>query len=308
MSGRNVAAEGMPMDVTHKSMQETGSRLVQVFGGGDADERTQSRGGPPSQHNGRYEASLFGPFRITLNGRPLGEPTWRRNRARTLLKWFLVNPTEPFSEVQLCALLWPDRSREKAANNLHVTLHYLRHVLEPGLPPRCPSTFIRRDGQKYYWFDPKDLWWTDVLEVQALSAAATEAERKGETARAIALYEQSIAYYRLTFLPEDVYEDVFSTHRCEHDVAHTESLNQLMDLYLRAGQLPNALSCAMQVLSIDPYREDAVKTIVHVYLRQGNFTGAIRQLDDFLDVIKQHVGLAPYNELLTLRSNILLAR
>jgi DNA-binding SARP family transcriptional activator len=64
----------------------------------------------------------------------------------------------------------------------------------------------------------------------------------------------------------------------------------------------------MQVLFIDPYREDAVKTIVHVYLRQGNFTAAIRQLDDFLDALRQDGSPAPNHELLTLRSNILLDR
>lgn len=296
----------MPMDVTHLTLQKSGNRLAELFSEGSTRaERPRNRGTASSPRSESYEASLFGPFRITLSGRPLGEPTWRRNRARTLLKWFLVNPAELFSEEQLCFLFWPDRGREKAANNLHVTLHYLRHVLEPSLAPRCPSTFIRRNGQGYYWFDPQDLWWTDVLEVRALSAAAKEARRKGEISRAIALYEQSIAYYRLTFLPEDVYEDVFATHRCEHDIAHTESLNQLMHLYLRVGQLPSALSCAMQVLSIDPYREDAVKTIVHVYLRQGNFTSALRQLDDFLDTLRQDGSLAPDHELLTLRSNIL---
>ena len=81
-----------------------------------------------------------------------------------------------------------------------------------------------------------------------------------------------------------------------------------MELYLRAGQLSSALSCAMQVLSIDPYHEDAVKTIVHVYLRQGNFTGAIRQLDDFLYALRRHAGVTPNNELLALRHNIMLSR
>lgn len=261
-----------------------------------------------SKRNARYKASFFGPFRITLDNQPLGEPTWRRNKARELLKWFLLNPAEPFSGEQLHTLFWPDRSKAGAASNLHVTLHYLRHVLEPGLSASRPSKFIRRNRHKYYWFDLNDLWWTDVLEVQVLSTAAEEAERRGETARAIVLYNQLITYYRLTFLPEDVYEDIFTHYRRQHDFAHTQSLNRLMRLYLRASQLPDALSCALHVLSVDPYSEDAVKTIVHVYLRQGNVTGAVRQLDDFLHTLKDDLGLAPDNELLTLRSSILRAR
>jgi DNA-binding SARP family transcriptional activator len=181
-------------------------------------------------------------------------------------------------------------------------------VLEPQLAPRSPSTFIRRNERRQLWFDPQDRWWTDVLEVQKLSAAAKDAEGRRDSAAAIDLYEQLVAYYRLTFLPEDVYEDVFAAHRSAHEITHAESLHRLMDLYLRTGQFPGALSSAMQVLAVDPYSEDAVKAIVHVYLRQGNFTGAIRQLDEFLDAVKQHVGLTPDNELISLRRNILLAR
>jgi len=268
----------------------------------------ETRPRPLPQRNAPYEASFFGPFRITLDGQPLREPARRRNRARTLLKWFLLNPAEPFSGEQLCGLLWPDRTPESAANSLHVTLHYLRHVLEPALTPRGPSTFIRRTRHKCYWFDLKDLWWTDVLEVQVLDTAAKEAERRGESAGAIALYNQLIAYYRQTFLPEDVYEDVFTPYRRQHDFAHARSLTCLMRLYLEASQLPNALSYALQLLSVDPYSEDAVKTIVHVYLRQGNPTAAIHQLDDFLHTLKHDLGLAPANELLTLRNTILFAR
>lgn len=256
----------------------------------------------------RYQASFFGPFRITLNGNPLGEPTWRRNRARTLLKWFLINPSTSFSEEQLCAYFWPDRCRQKASNNLHVTLHYLRHVLEPGLPPRGLSTFVRRNANKHYWFDPQGLWWTDVSEVRDLLAAARLAKRRGDVAQAIRLYERCVSYYQLTFLPEELYEDVFSTHRFEHDTAHADSLNELMHLYLCAGQLPNALSCATQLLAIDPSCENAVKSIVHVYLRQGNVSGALRQLDDFLAGQARQGGATMGSELLTLRSNILLAR
>ena len=261
-----------------------------------------------SQSQARYKAYFFGPFCITLDERPLGEPTWRRNKAKALLKWFLLNPADLFSTEQLGKLFWPDISKEGAASNLHVTLHYLRHVLEPELPLGCPSTFIRRNRHNYYWFDLNDLWWTDMFDVQHLSTTAKEAERRGETARAIALYGQLISYYSLTFLPEDIYEDVFSPYRRQHDYAHAQLLDHLMQLYTQAGLLDDALSCALRILSVDPYSEDAVKTMVHIYLHQGNVTGAIRQLDDFRNSLEQDLGIEPGKEILTLRSSILKAR
>jgi DNA-binding SARP family transcriptional activator len=260
-----------------------------------------------SQSHARYNAYFFGPFRITLDGQPLGEPKWRRNKAKALLKWFLLNPGDLFSVDQLSRLFWSDTTGKVAASNVHVALHYLRRVLEPELAPGCPSTFIRHNRHNYYWFDLHDAWWTDVFEVQYLSTLAKQAERNGELSRAIKLSCQLTSYYSLTFLPEDIYEDIFSPYRRQHDYAYTQLLTHLMQLYTQAGQLDDAFSCALDILSTDPYSEDAVKMLVQIHLLQGNTTGAIRQLDDFQSFLKKDLGIEPGKEILTLRSSILKA-
>lgn len=261
-----------------------------------------------SQSHARYKAYFFGPFRITRDEQPLGEPTWRRNKAKALLKWFLLNPGDLFSIDQLSSLFWPDIAGKIAVSNLHVTLYYLRHVLEPELTAGCHSTFIRRNRHNYYWFDLHNVWWTDIFAVLHLSTSAKEAEGKGELSKAIALYSQLISYYSLIFLPEDIYEDIFSPYRRQHDYAYTQALERLMQLYIRVGQLDDALSCALHMLSMDPYSENAVKTMVSIHLQQGNTTGAIRQLDAFQQCLREELGIEMGKELFTLRNSILTVR
>lgn len=262
----------------------------------------------PSLVHASYKAFFFGPFRILHNGQPVGEPKWRRNKAKSLLKWFLLNPGDLFSVEQLSKLFWPDTTTRVAVSNLHVTLHYLRHILEPDLPSGSPSTFIRRNRHNYYWFDLNNNWWTDVFEVQHLTASAKEAERQAEFSRATTLYTRLMAYYGLTFLPEDIYEDIFSPYRRQHEYTHTQLLEHLMHLYTEASHFDDALACALQTLSIDPYNEQAVKTMVRVYLHQGNTTGALRQLDEFQSTLKQDLGIEAGKEILTLRTTILNSR
>ncbi|HEU5376868.1 MAG TPA: BTAD domain-containing putative transcriptional regulator [Ktedonobacteraceae bacterium] len=262
----------------------------------------------PSLSRARYKASFFGQFHITRDGQLLGEPNWRRNKAKMLVKWFLLNPGDLFSVEQLSKMLWPDITKHAAASNLHVTLHYLRHILEPELIPGSVSTFIRRNRHNYYWFELNDVWWTDIYDIQYLSTSAKEAERSKETFRAITLYRQLISYYSQGFLPEDIYEDLFSSYRRQHDYAYTQSLDRLMQLYMQASQLDDALSCALHILSVDPYSENAIKTMVHIYLRQGNMTGALRQLDDFQRFLKRDLGIEPGEEICLLRQSILKAR
>lgn len=261
----------------------------------------------PCHSYARYKAFLFGPFRITRDEQPLGEANWRRNKAKMLLKWLLLNPGDLFSVEQLSKLLWPDIAVTAAANNLHVILHYLRHVLEPELASGSTSTFIHRNRHNYYWFDFHDVWWTDVSDIQYLSAYAKEAERQGEIARTITLSRQLISYYNQGFLPEDIYEDIFSPYRHQHDYAYTQLLEHTMKLYIQLNQLDEALSCALQILSLDPYSENAIKTIVHIYLRQGNTTGALRQIDNFQHFLKQDLGIEPGEDIFTLRNTIIKA-
>jgi DNA-binding SARP family transcriptional activator len=265
-----------------------------------------SRRALPSQCAARYTASFFGPFRVALDDNQLIGELSRRNRAALLLKWFLLNPARRVSPENLCALFWLGRRKESAINNLHVNLNHLRRVLEPELPPGCPSTFIHRSQNNYYWFDPRDLWWADIDEVRTLFAVAEDADRRGETTRAIALYDRAVDYYRLTFLPEDIYEDAFASYRQEHDLAYAQCLNRLMQLRLRASHLTKALSCAMDMMCIDPYNRDAMKTIIKVHARQGNIVGAICQLDNFLRTLKHDMGIAPDSELLALRKSLIL--
>ncbi|WP_220197267.1 AfsR/SARP family transcriptional regulator [Ktedonospora formicarum] len=262
----------------------------------------------PSLASAHYSAYLFGPFRVLHAKQALGEPTWRRNKAKALLKWFLLNPGELFSVEQLSKLFWHDSHPKVAASNLHVTLHYLRHVLEPSLTSGQLSTFIHRNRYNYYWFDLHDDWWTDIADVYYLSTQAKEAEQQGNLARAFALYNQLIAYYKLTFLPEDIYEDAFSSYRRQHEYAAIQTLEHLMRLSTRIEYYDEALSCALYTLSIDPYNERAVKTLVHVHLQQGNTTGALCQLNEFEQMLQQEMGIQPGKEIMALRNVILNAR
>ena len=240
----------------------------------------------------RYVACLFGPFKILRDGDPL-EQALSRASARTLLKWFLLNPGARIEAADLCELLWPSFRYSKNPNRLHVTLHYLRRLLEPGLAARQSSAFIRTDGKRRYWFDPSGSWWTDVSEVERLFVAGKSAEVKGDTEAAIASYEDLLDYYDRTFLPENLFDEVFDSARTAQDVAHRTAQIRLLRLYLLRGLLHKALPCALSVLDRDPYSEEAWTAIAEVSLLQGNILAARTQLADYLDKVRRELRADP---------------
>jgi len=258
----------------------------------------------PQKSTALYKVNFFGPFRVIRDNQPLGEPMWRRNKAKTLLKWFLLNTGRAFSTDQLIARFWPDMSKASAVRNLHVAIHYLRHLLEPDLPSRHESKYIRRNKDNLYWFERDESWWADIFDVHYHYTQAKGAEQCGERTALIAHYRQIVEYCSLGFLHEDVYEEAFSPYRRHYERIYTEVLEHLMHIYTQADMLDEALTYAHHALLVDPYCETAVKTIAHAYFHQGNTAGAIHQLDYFQAFLRENLGIEPCEDILSLRKSI----
>lgn len=258
----------------------------------------------PEKSTAFYQVHFFGPFRVMRGNQLLGEPMWRRNKARGLLKWFLLNTGRMFSADQLLADFWPDMSKASAERNFHVTIHYLRHLLEPDLLPRHESKYIRRNKDNLYWIELDETWWADIFDIHYHHTKAEEAEQHGEQAAAMVHYRQIVEYCSLGFLHEDAYEDIFSSYRRHYERIHTEALERLIYLYTQADMMDEALTYAHHALLADPYNEPAVKAIAHAYFRQGNTASALHQLDHFQAFLKEDLGIEPGEEILFLRKNI----
>jgi DNA-binding SARP family transcriptional activator len=259
------------------------------------------------EHQAAYRGYLFGPFRLFHQEEPMGEMLQRRNKARILLKWFLLNPGKLGSADEFIDLFWPEISPEKAIGNFYVTMHYLRHILEPGLQARQESAFIHRKPNNFYWFQMDEHWWTDTSDVEMLFQRAREQDVRGDDHRALYYYRQIANYCNRGFLPEDECADWLLPYRRRYKHVHLQALTRLIQLYTQRDELEEMLEYAYQTLLIDPYNEIATVVIVNAHLQQGNVSVAQRKLDAFWSSLQRDLGLRPNKELYTLRERIRLA-
>ncbi len=250
-----------------------------------------------------FRAWLFGPFRVVRGSTEIADQAWTRKSARTLLKWFLLNPGRPFTVYELCDVLWPNGNAKSAAKNLHVTLHYLRRVLDPDSPRRSPSRFVRTDETGRYWFD-ENLWWTDIGEVDWLWRSVQASAERDDHDAAIATLLQLVDHYGRGFLPEELYEDAFTHFRDLHDRKHDEALHALLKLYSDLGRRYEVLAFAQRILDRDPYSECAVTALVEVHLAQGNLAAAMSELDRFVHTLKDDLGTQPSPRVVALRRRL----
>lgn len=250
-----------------------------------------------------FRAYLFGPFRVFTHVQPLGELSWRRSKAKSLLKWFLLNPGKVFSADQLVDLFWPD-ALETSHRNLHVTIHALRYVLEPALLRGQESAYLRRNANNFYSFHLDESWWVDVLEVQRLLEEVKMLDIGRDADRIALCYRKIVQYCEQDFLPEEAYEECFQPYRRQYQRLHFQALARLITLSLEKKNYDEALDCAYRALLLDPYYEPAVRAIVSVHVLQGDRLGAIRKLNEFEGVLDGELRAKPSQEFCAFRETI----
>jgi DNA-binding SARP family transcriptional activator len=256
------------------------------------------------EYQATYRGYFFGSFRFFREGQPTEALMQRRQKACMLLKWFLLNPGKLGSADAFIDLFWPEISFKQALGNLHVTMHYLRRILEPELNAREGSTFIRRKPNNFYWLQMDESWWIDTSDVHRLLERAHDYDRHGDICKATYYYRKVANYCSQDFLPEDESEDWLLPYRSHYKQIYSRVLMRLIQLYMQRNELEEVLEYAYQSLSIDPYNEIAARAIVDTYLQQENIPLAQRRLEAFWSSLQQDLGLRPSKEFYALRERI----
>ncbi len=256
------------------------------------------------EYQANYRAYFFGPFRLFYGEQSVGELMQRRNKARMILKWFLLNPGKLGSADEFIDLFWPELPSEKALGNFHVTMHYLRHMLEPTLTARQESSFIHRKPNNFYWFQMDERWWMDTSDLEILLERARECDLRGDDRRAAYYYRRIASYCHQGFLPEDEPEDWLRSYRSRYKHMYSQALMRLIQIHTRSNEWEDVLEYAYQSMVHDPYNEIAIRAIVEIHLQQGNVVVAQRRLDAFWRSLHNGLGLRPDKEFYVLRERI----
>lgn len=257
------------------------------------------------EYQATYRGYLFGPFRFFRGEESTGELMQRRNKARQILKWFLLNPGKLGSADEFIDLFWPDISPRQALGNFHVTMHYLRRIIEPELGAREASAFIHRKPNNFYWLEPDERWWMDTSDIKMLLERAHTADRHADDNRAAYYYRKIAGYCSQGFLPEDEFEDWLLPYRRHYKHTYYHVLKRLIQIYRHKNASEEVLEYAYQTLLLDPFNEIATRAIVDTYLQQENASGAQHRLDTFLRSLQQGLGLRPSKDLSILRERIM---
>lgn len=222
---------------------------------------------------------LLGTCQLRDRGEPLRLP---QPRLQALLSYLLLRRDAPLSRQQVAFAFWPDTGEAQAQANLRKALYDLRRQL-PLL-----------DG--YLQIDTAALQWRAgaayVLDVAEFETALAQVEQAESTQARQTALEQAVARYTGDLLP-DCYDEWLLAERERLRRRYLAALEQLVHLLEAQRGYSTAAAYAQQLLQTDPLHEATYRTLMNLYIQQGDRARALRVYHTCMTVLQEELGVEP---------------
>lgn len=225
---------------------------------------------------GTCRVSLFGDFRVELDGVTVEATRWPTRRAADLVKILALASSHQLHREQLIDALWPELGPSAGAANLRKAMHFARRALGD-------EDAIRVDGGLVRLCSSGGL---DV-DVDRFEAAASQALAAGGPEEARAVIEK----FPDDLLPEDTYASWSEAPRAR--------------LRRRRIELLRVAERWEELLESDPLDEEAHRALMRVYSEAGRRQEAIRQFERLRRALSDELGVSPHRDTIALYDEIL---
>jgi DNA-binding SARP family transcriptional activator len=227
---------------------------------------------------------LLGRPHIALDGVPVSAPA--RPKVVPLLAYLLLNRAAPVPRRTIAETLWPDYAEEDARANLRRHLSYLQQLLPPAPPDR---PWLLADAGRAQW-NPAAEFQLDVAEFERLAAIP---HRLGD---AVAAYGGDLL--------DGVDEEWLRPERERLRAAFVHALSAHAASLRAAGEHAAAIAAAQRLLGADPWREDALRTLMALRYETGDRAGALAEYERFARALREELGTQPMAETAALYESI----
>jgi DNA-binding SARP family transcriptional activator len=231
----------------------------------------------------------FGRFEVYRNGTPVRH--WRRDRARALLKYLVVQ-RRPVPRDYLLKLLWADTDPISSAKSLRVVLHALRQAVGIWGDDDVKHDYVIVEDDQFL-INPLAPLWIDTDVFMEHVRAADLLDRGSQRIAAAAEYAAAEAIYRDDYLTEDIAEPWTQLRREELKDRYLLVVAHLADHYLSAGDTDACIARCHKLLALDQCREDAYQRLMYCYALMGQRSRALHWYRMCETALRNDLGVLP---------------
>lgn len=226
---------------------------------------------------------------------PAGPVHLETAKTGALLAYLALQPG-PQQRHKLMGLLWGDLPEPSARRNLRRALWDLRRKLDrPNMPSFILTTHqtVEFNRQSRYWLDVEQLvdWETGVPMYQSSSLPALR--------QAVDLYHGDLmAGFYLDDCP--AFEEWLLAERERLRTFVLLALQRLAQYHTARGEYAAGIECAVRLLALDPWREEAHRELMTLLALTGQRSAALAQYAECRRLLEAELGLEPLEETVAL--------
>jgi DNA-binding SARP family transcriptional activator len=240
----------------------------------------------------------LGRFEVSQGRRVIPDGEWRRRRAGELFRFLLLQRQRRARRDVVVDALWPEQDPESAHALLHQASSALRRVLEPDLPGKFPSRYLRvRDETIELVLPPGS-----TVDFERFESVVADCLRDGD--RSLPRLTDVLDLYAGELFPEDRYadwamprEESLARLAADAGVAAAEEL-------LGSGDAVAARQAGTLALERDPLDENAVRISMRASIALGDRIGALRLYRGYERELADDLGGVPSAELRELAETV----
>ena len=248
--------------------------------------------------------SLLGSPDIRFGTRSL--PALPSRKVLALLVFLAVESSRSHDRKALASLLWPDVPLEKGLASLRQSLLAIRRALGD---ERLSRPFLITDPRTVA-FNTRAPHRLDLTLLETPPPECRVLEDPGTCVRCADHLAAAVEEIRGPFLEE------FDLPECEEFEAWVEgvrertrthasrAIDQLVQIRVNAGDLPEAIRIATLGLRIDPFDEGGHRRLMRLFAASGNRRAAELQFESCRNILVRELGVSPSPETLALLREI----
>ncbi len=246
----------------------------------------------------RLQVVTFGGLRIS--DRSDVAVCLRTDRARALLLFLLVNRGHLVHREAICAALWPGLGERQARAQLSKSLWRLRSALDQAGSPEAVAVVTHADCLIGLDCEQVDAdCWRLADAVGAIEFTPDEAMTLDEAR----LLTEAVRDCQGIFCV-GLFDDWCAEHREANGQLLLDAIDRLIRFHQIQQNWSQAVSWARQAVALDPLREDMHYAIMSSYRSMGNTASAIRQYNQYKQVLASELAIAPSTRIRSLYTDL----
>jgi DNA-binding SARP family transcriptional activator len=213
---------------------------------------------------------------------------------QTLLAYLLIHRHRNHSREILADLLWGESVPGHARKCLNTALWRLRKAIEEdaGLPA---ETYLITTPQGELGINLQAPIWLDIADFEERLRPVLAKSFSSVTIEEITALDEGTCLYQGDLL-EGFYQDWVLQERERLRNLYMDSLWYLMRYHQQHSQPENGIAFGLQLLRIEPLREDVHRVLMRLYCESGQRALAARQYEQCCAILNTELGIAPMPE------------